>query len=153
MPAFVREVRGLHETQRKLEQVIADLQGDEMTENMRAAVLILERGVKVLAPVDTGRMRASIVPAVEQRFGKIVGRVGTPVEYAPHVEFGTRPHMPPVAALQTWARRHGMNAYVLARAIARRGTRGRFFFKRALETHHDRVVQLVGDGVARIVTR
>jgi HK97 gp10 family phage protein len=37
------------------------------------------------APVDTGRLRNSITHEVEGRYAVI----GTPVEYAPHVELGT----------------------------------------------------------------
>lgn len=40
-----------------------------------------------LAPVDTGRLRQSV--SVQQTV-PLVFRVGTNVEYAPHVEFGTR---------------------------------------------------------------
>lgn len=39
------------------------------------------------------------------------------------VERGTRPHWPPIAALAGWARRHGRNAFLVARAISRYGTR------------------------------
>ena len=34
----------------------------------------------------------------------------------------TRPHFPPVKALTGWAKRHGMNPYVVANSIAQKGT-------------------------------
>lgn len=39
--------------------------------------------------VDTGRLRASITHEVRKEGDQIVGLVGTNVEYAPHLEFGT----------------------------------------------------------------
>lgn len=43
-----------------------------------------------LAPVDTGRLRSSIQYEVGRDGRGIVGRIGTNVHYAKHVEFGTR---------------------------------------------------------------
>jgi HK97 gp10 family phage protein len=40
-------------------------------------------------PVDTGRLRASITHEIASDVEGLVGRVGTDVEYAPYVEFGT----------------------------------------------------------------
>ena len=34
----------------------------------------------------------------------------------------TRPHFPPVKALTGWAKRHGMNPYLVANSIAQKGT-------------------------------
>jgi HK97 gp10 family phage protein len=49
----------------------------------------IDRAAKRLCPVDTGRLRSSISWAVQIGGEGIVGRVGTDVEYAPYVEFGT----------------------------------------------------------------
>jgi len=38
-------------------------------------------------PVDTGNLRGSINSEVDE--GKLSVRIGTPVEYAPYIEFGT----------------------------------------------------------------
>ena len=147
------EIRGLVETQRKLEQTIADLEGDEFLDNMRRATLLVQRDAKRFSPVDTGRLRASITPEIRQRGTTIQGVVGSNVIYAAAAELGSRPHYPPISALQTWARRHGMNAYVLQRAIGRRGTKAHRFFQQAFEQNRDRIVELIGDGVARIVNK
>lgn len=55
------------------------------------------------------------------------GAVRSSKPYAIHVEHGTRPHWPPVAALKPWARNvlgDERLAFVVARAISIRGTRG-----------------------------
>lgn len=51
------------------------------------AALMVESAAKRNTPVDTGRLRSSIV---RQDFGPFRRSVGTNVEYAIHVEFGTR---------------------------------------------------------------
>ena len=60
-----------------------------LTEAERRALekvgMFVESEAQENAPVDTGRLRNSITHEVEGRFAVI----GTPVEYAPHVELGT----------------------------------------------------------------
>ncbi len=62
----------------------------------------IERKAKIKCPVDTGRLRTSIT--IE--FGKLYAIVGTNVEYAPHVEYGTskwsgKPFLRPAAIEQS----------------------------------------------------
>lgn len=45
----------------------------------------------------------------------------------------TAPHFPPIAAVQGWADRHGIPAYLVARAISRNGTPIVPFLRQALE--------------------
>lgn len=52
--------------------------------------LRIEALAKMKCPVDTGRLRNSIQHQIALDNGEITGRVGTNVEYAPYVEFGTR---------------------------------------------------------------
>ena len=92
----------------------------------------LWREIALRTPVDTGRLRSSIGPRFMD--DGLTGEVGTNVKYAPHVEFGTRPHWPPLSALQPWARRHGFpkgkrGAAIVARVISRRGTRPKMMFR------------------------
>ena len=80
------EIKGLMEAQKKVEQVIRDMRGAPFLQAMRDATLIVERAAKINAPVDTGRLRASITPEI-RNFGNVVqGVVGSNVEYAPKVE-------------------------------------------------------------------
>lgn len=50
-------------------------------------------------------------------------------KYAVFVEEGTRPHWPPIKALQGWADRHDIPVFMVARAIALRGTKPRYFWR------------------------
>lgn len=53
--------------------------------------------------------------------------------YAAAIEFGSKPHWPPISALEGWAERHGIPAYLVARKIAREGTEARPYWQPAYE--------------------
>lgn len=54
--------------------------------------------------------------------------------YGTAVEFGTKPHFPPVDKLTLWAKRKGMNPYVLAKSISRKGTKANPFFSKSIKS-------------------
>ena len=62
-----------------------NLQDIDLTEPLTKACLLVENDAKRKCPVDTGQLRASITHEVEGQ----TGIVGTNVEYAPYVEYGT----------------------------------------------------------------
>lgn len=138
----------------KAEQVLRDLDGPPMVAAMRQATLLVERTAKREASVDTGRYRASITPEVRARGTTVEGVVGSNVEYARWTVLGRRPgKMPPVSALQVWARRHGVSAFLVARAISRRGTKGDQSLIKGIEQNEAAIERLLGDAVSRIVER
>jgi HK97 gp10 family phage protein len=107
---------------------------------------VTELAMKEQAPVDTGRLRASIVPVL---FATRV-TIGPTVNYAPFVEFGTRPHWPPQGALQPWARRHGfpvgpLGDFLVRRAIALRGTKAQPFVGPGIRKALPQIRSLVAD--------
>lgn len=55
-------------------------------------------------------------------------------KYALYVEEGTKPHFPPIKAIQGWADRHGIPAFVVAQSIATWGTQGNWAWH---DTHQD----------------
>lgn len=65
-----------------------NLQDIDLTEPLNKACLLVENDAKRKCPVDTGQLRASITHEVEGQ----TGIVGTNVEYAPYVEYGTGIH-------------------------------------------------------------
>ena len=54
-------------------------------------------------------------------------------KYAAAVEYGTKPHFPPISALQGWADRHGIPVWAVARKIAREGTEPTYFWRQTFE--------------------
>jgi HK97 gp10 family phage protein len=66
---------------------------------VRKAAYDIEAHAKTVVPVDTGNLKNSIQTSVE---GDLTAIVGTHVEYAPYVEYGTRrmaakPYLGPAA--------------------------------------------------------
>ena len=60
-----------------------------LTSGMAKAVAVVEAGAKMACPVRTGDLRMSIHGETTKTTNQVVGTVGTPMEYAPYVEFGT----------------------------------------------------------------
>lgn len=156
------EIEGLRDLQRKREQMLEDLGGQGLKRIFFEAALLIHRDVRINAPVDTGRGRASIIPEVRTGFDDTIeGVVGTNVQYMAAQETGTGTfvgnprHWPPPAALDTWARRHGFpNGYVVARIIGLRGgLRPKHFFKDAFEKNKDYVTGIIGQGIQMFVNK
>lgn len=57
---------------------------------MKIAAEFVKDEAKRRSPVDTGNLRGSLNKEVVTEAGEIVGRVGTNVEYAGYVEYGTK---------------------------------------------------------------
>ena len=141
------EIKGLKETQREMERIVRDLRGEPYLNAMRRATLLVQRSAKIKAPVDTGRLRASITPEVRAQGNLVTGVVGSNVKYAPFVELGTKAHFVPQQYIGTWARRHGL------------GDRGLFvsgraqpYLEPAFAENAERIVRILGDAVGDIVS-
>lgn len=153
------EVKGLIELQRKTEQMVADLHGVPILDAMRDSVLVIQRDAKINAPVNTGRLRASITPGISAMGDSIEGVVGTNVEYAPYVEFGTKPHFPPILAIAAWVHKKGFAgkfkgrsaageqsiaelyiAMQIALKIAARGTKAHQYLQPAFESNQTAII-------------
>jgi len=93
----------------------------------------------------------------------VSGHVWWQAGYAPVVEYGSRPHWPPIGPLVHWAERklhvppgesHGVARRIQA-AIARRGTRAQEFAQRSLalaEPLVERAFRQAADRLARLIS-
>lgn len=95
-------------------------------DGIKKSLYEIERETKPRTPVDTGRLmgsyRTDLMP--------LRGEIGPTAAYAAAVHEGTRAHWPPYGsgtALALWARHKGISAFLVARAISRRGTKGQPF--------------------------
>ena len=66
----------------------------EIENNMRKAVKVVQNEAKILCPVDTGRLRNSIVTGLEVQEDEIIGTIQTNVEYADIVHDGAGKRKP-----------------------------------------------------------
>jgi hypothetical protein len=80
------------------------------------------------ARVDTGKMKKSL----RFNWGPWGAAVSarTPGGW---MDQGTKPHWPPIKALEGWAKRHGIPAFLVARSIARKGIKADRWFTDAIE--------------------
>ena len=115
---------------------------------------MLRREVITRTPIGaSGNLKGSIFTEIKGKNpGVLRGVVASRADYADHVEFGRRPGgaMPPWregSPLYRWVVRNLESrggdfesvAFLVARAIARRGIKGRRMFARALEDNQHRV--------------
>lgn len=115
--------------QAALRRVITNASRRELTEAARQVV----NRAKVLAPVDTGRLRASIradPPRIFSLRGSV--SVGSDVEYSGYVNDGTRPHTIRPRRTGGVLRFQVGGQVVFARVVNHPGTRARPFLDRAL---------------------
>jgi len=142
----------------ELAQKANELHGPDMVHGIQRATNIVQNHAKIEAPVDTGRLRGSITSQINVRtssyFDPVVeGIVGTNVKYGLYMEAGTKPHMPPISALETWARRHHTTAWSVALAIAKHGTKPRNYFDKAFKIAAPKVEKIIGGVVSGIVNK
>lgn len=140
-------------------QVAPRVVTEENTAAMTRAVLSIERRAKEVVPTDTHTLQRSITHEVTPRLGvEVVGRVGTNVPYARPVEEGRRAGAapPPTAPIAAWLGRHGGDvraAFVVARAIGRRGIPARPYLSRALRELEPQIRREFQQVVPRIARR
>lgn len=163
MPDYEIELRveGPLADSRESVQIISQ----ELHRGMETSVQELERMVRVNTPRGVGigaGLRGSIAGEVRGRGFDVQGVVGTPLVYGPVVELGRRPGQkaPPPGALDLWVQRIlgvppeevKRAAFLIGRAIGRRGIPGRFMFKRAKEEFErsrlPRIIAQMGQAIA-----
>lgn len=80
-------VKGVSEVKDNLRKLLA-ISREGATDVAMQGALVFERGAKGRAPVDTGKLRASIVSEPDDNEAGLA-HCFTNTEYAPHQEFGT----------------------------------------------------------------
>lgn len=140
-PGQVAEIRG--RIRRLLPEPVRRLLEDASKAAARAA--------SGETPKDTGATARAWVAASTS----MMASARNPMAAAAPLNYGRHSHkMPPTSALLGWLDRHGIDrrsAFPIARAIARRGTRGRFFMQRAAQQmRNSELPRLMREAVQRI---
>jgi HK97 gp10 family phage protein len=144
----------------KLEKVLQDDISDEMS----ASVLTMQREAKRMAPKNLGKLAQSIQTDISAKFSK---NMTANVSYAPYIEFGTggQVSIPPgweseaaaargkggtfkdmLLAIKDWCIRKGIDskaAYPIALSILRKGIRPQPFFVPAYEAERPKLLQRI----------
>lgn len=116
---------------------------------MRKSVFLVEAEAKALVPRRTGRLFSSIQGDVAAG-DEIQGTVGTNVEYAPFVEFGTGPHdIAPVHALALHFEIGGRS--VFAARVHHPGTKAEPYLGPALERSKPSIIGFFRDAAQKVI--
>ncbi len=105
---------------------------------MERGAFSIQAGAQERAPTGVSGgagLRGSINVAFKNNYRE--ANVGSPLRYAAAQEFGTRPFWPPWKApsFQRWAQLKGANAFLVARAISRRGIRPRRYMQGSYDAY------------------
>lgn len=166
------DLEGFREIQALLERA-PDLTLQALHRATVKATHFLEGQVKERTPTgDLGALRESIFSETRISNGLgvtpvgVIGVVGTPLNYAIPVELGTRPHFPwdkernelprslvdwVHAKLGKTGKEAEETAWLVARAISKRGTKGAFMFTETIRRHGDDVRGIYREAIRDVV--
>jgi hypothetical protein len=134
----------------------------ELLAAVTEADMLLEREVKDTWPVASGISRSSMTHVERVDGLHVEGFVGSSLNYVQPVDLGTKPHFPPVEALIDWVRtKLGITnekeargvAFLVARKIAREGTKGAHAFESVLERMRPQLERIFAAAQERIAKR
>ncbi|MBF9263391.1 HK97 gp10 family phage protein [Acidovorax cattleyae] len=148
---------GLDALQRGFAQA-PDVTRRELLAAMTEGTLLMEREIKDRLPRVTGMTAASVASDAFATPVGVIGTVGSSQPSATFLELGTRPHMPPVDALVPWVRavlgvdrkRERSVAYLVARKIARRGTKAQRHFAEGAAATEGQVLRRLEDAAGNV---
>ena len=127
-------------------------------------LMYLERLVKQATPQGAGPahlMQTIGPPEVTVLGDKVKGMLGTPAKYAEPVEYGTRPHFPPIEPIKYWVEKKlGLEgaeaasvAFLIARKISKEGTEGAYMFTDTWNEHQDDINRILDQIPENILER
>lgn len=133
----------------------------ELLGAMTQATLLVEREVKDRMPRVSGISAASIASDAFSSSVGVIGTVGSSQPSVLFVELGTKPHMPPVQALVPWvravlgvdAKRAPSVAFLVARKIAKKGTKPQKHFEATVAATESQVLRMFEAAAGRIADR
>lgn len=136
----------------------------EMLATMRDADALIQGEVMRELPAGAGGaagLRGSVFRDEQVLADTVIGLVATDRPYAPFVELGTQPHMPPIQPLIDWVRAKTgergddarSHAFAIAHTIRVRGTKPQPVWRATYERLQGEIRRKFEAGVARIVRR
>lgn len=134
MGAVEVQIKGIEKLVKQMEKYPAISEKHVNRAINRSLVRILGQE-KQQAPVFTGNLRDNW----RLDIGRFEGSLRSNAPYSAAVHEGTRPHMPPISAIEVWARKKGLNPWAVAKSIAKKGTKANPFLKRAVEMEQENV--------------
>ncbi len=135
---------------------------EEMNAFSLQAGQAVKAGILPFVPVDEGKLRNSIRVSIAPTAYTVTAAVRSPVGYAAPMNNGSKPHWPPITAIERWVRHKfgGRDAseqrsiaFLVARKIAKRGTKAHRFMEKGSAAARTAVLTLWGRMGQRIARR
>lgn len=125
MSGYDIEIKGLEEMRTRFAES-PQIVGDILEAATKEAGTDIFRTAVTEAPHSTGNLQRSM----HMEYKPIQVEVKPSAEYAKYVEFGTKPHYVNPSALESWAKKKGLNPFAVARSIRMKGTNANPFMER-----------------------
>lgn len=87
------------------------------------------------------------------QMGRFTGRLYSLAKYAADVQYGTAPHFVSAQELLPWAQKKGVNAWAVAKSIAKKGTKANPFFTRAVDASEAGIASEFETAIKNIVAK
>lgn len=140
MAGYDIEIQGLAEMQRAFDEAPKQV-GAVLEKTTKDAGKDIQREAVKEAPHYTGNLQRSM----HMEYTPIQVLVEPTAEYAKYVEFGTAPHPINPQVLEGWAKKKGLNPYIIARSIRTKGTKANPFMGRTRDNLADKIQQAFAD--------
>lgn len=115
----------------------------EVRTAMTAGSILIEGTARGLAGKATGRNAGSIHYVISGGGANLMSKIGPSTAYGYYAEKGRKPgKMPPIASIASWANSKGIDPYVLARSIGRKGTKGKPYMVPSFNQNQGKVTSL-----------
>lgn len=147
----------------RLTRLYPDISQDVREAKVTEAIMLLEAAVKKGTPWGAGpiHLRDSVHSKVSVLGSKVHGLTGTPMEHGEPVEHGTKPHFPPTGPIAFWVeKKMGLSgkdaervAFLIARKISKKGTKGQKMFETAMTENESRVMAILAEIPGEIARR
>lgn len=127
--------------------------GDAVAAGLDKASALLWREAILNTPKSTGTLAKSIMRDIEPTHAKIYPTL----MYGLYVHEGTKPHgipkseIQPGGSLYRWAKKKGIDPYLVARAIARKGTKAQPWLAQTMDKSEKAVIDLFEDALNKAV--
>ncbi len=148
----VKEIKG--RVLQKLPQATRIIGGELQLALRDASTLVWQRSIET-APASIGVLKKSITRDLYPTYGKIYPTV----QYGLYVHEGTAPHWPPLSEIKPggsiyrWAQKKGIPPFLVARAIARKGTKAQPWMAKVAKDYAGEVQEVFIKALTRAVDK
>ena len=146
------KIKGIDELRQGLDRAPKVIE-TELKDGLRKSTELIKQKARRKAGSPPIVFKGELARSIQARVTGFRGIVGAEAKHAPFVEFGTKPHFPPIAPLERWAQlklgKPGAG-FAIAKKISERGTKAQPYFEPAIEESQTDIVRIF-DNVGEVI--